>query len=595
MRVKFLVEVLGCLLLVLSVNAQVACRSSGKGSLEYILSHDFSEITQDGNSDLVLKFMDWPIRERTQNVRTGEYIKASDTELFFRIKQGDSFRFFRQGTGRSLTLSVTNGIRPKVAGTLIHSSDKKGLQLLVSERIGNGDGFRPEIRVGESNCVDVVVRDFLVDVGLQRCYDLTAGTESRFAWPFHAFWRDWDDYQERFLGRPKRDVPRELLARGACWLRQVRQHWELMNQGEMLSAEARRVVKFKLDGASPYDTGLVELRKKGSQIIVVAILAVSMERQSGTAWAGFAYDELGGVVWHEQVSSQGLRGAFEFDGKGCLLRFAEVDKEGHGLSRWSRSIRERPMLAKGERAAFLKKAESFFAVLVKSWEDKSYRRLPLEEKADADTAERRTAKEKKLAEVRVQTGRAIEQVEREREAKWHRLNKERRDRGQDELTATEKRIILRDERIDRARREIEHCRHKIERVQTTTEADRLNDLERARLWEMFNTAEWRYRMALRRFSDRDLRPASLRDLLTVKTSDGVALLPGGEKDLKDSWGHDYRYCVGKGLNTRLTRERAIITSAGPDGIFGTSDDLSSNDWFDFHGRAGVVLGSVRAD
>ena len=77
----------------------------------------------------------------------------------------------------------------------------------------------------------------------------------------------------------------------------------------------------------------------------------------------------------------------------------------------------------------------------------------------------------------------------------------------------------------------------------------------------------------------DVRPKSLRELLGVKfpPRGQFPLLLEGEKDIRDLWGREYRYCSGEGTDTPYGEKHPIITSAGPDGMFDTSDDISSVD------------------
>ena len=60
-------------------------------------------------------------------------------------------------------------------------------------------------------------------------------------------------------------------------------------------------------------------------------------------------------------------------------------------------------------------------------------------------------------------------------------------------------------------------------------------------------------------------PDSL-DVLTVETDDDDALLQGGTED---PWGNTIQY------EKRGARKRPKLTSAGPDGEFGTDDDITN--------------------
>ncbi len=64
-------------------------------------------------------------------------------------------------------------------------------------------------------------------------------------------------------------------------------------------------------------------------------------------------------------------------------------------------------------------------------------------------------------------------------------------------------------------------------------------------------------------------PDSLEEL-TAETDDEEALLEG---DYVDPWGNELKY----EKPPRGSKKRPIITSAGPDGEFGTEDDLTNKD------------------
>lgn len=62
-------------------------------------------------------------------------------------------------------------------------------------------------------------------------------------------------------------------------------------------------------------------------------------------------------------------------------------------------------------------------------------------------------------------------------------------------------------------------------------------------------------------------PESLK-VLTEETDDADALLQGGEGALFDPFGKEFKY-------EKRGRKRPLIASAGPDGEFGTDDDISN--------------------
>ena len=57
------------------------------------------------------------------------------------------------------------------------------------------------------------------------------------------------------------------------------------------------------------------------------------------------------------------------------------------------------------------------------------------------------------------------------------------------------------------------------------------------------------------------------DVLTQETEDADAILQGG---IEDPWGNELKY-------EKRGRKRPLLTSAGPDGEFGTDDDITNMD------------------
>ena len=57
------------------------------------------------------------------------------------------------------------------------------------------------------------------------------------------------------------------------------------------------------------------------------------------------------------------------------------------------------------------------------------------------------------------------------------------------------------------------------------------------------------------------------DVLTQETDDADAILQGG---IEDPWGNELKY-------EKRGKKRPLLTSAGPDGEFGTDDDITNLD------------------
>lgn len=62
-------------------------------------------------------------------------------------------------------------------------------------------------------------------------------------------------------------------------------------------------------------------------------------------------------------------------------------------------------------------------------------------------------------------------------------------------------------------------------------------------------------------------PSDLQALVTA-SGDDEPVLEGGEGALEDPWGNDYRY--------ERSGKKVVVMSAGPDGDFGTDDDIRSD-------------------
>ena len=63
-------------------------------------------------------------------------------------------------------------------------------------------------------------------------------------------------------------------------------------------------------------------------------------------------------------------------------------------------------------------------------------------------------------------------------------------------------------------------------------------------------------------------PSELKQLVEPR-GDDEPILDGGEGALEDPWGNEYKY--------ERNGKKILVTSAGPDGEWGTDDDISSNE------------------
>lgn len=158
-------------------------------------------------------------------------------------------------------------------------------------------------------------------------------------------------------------------------------------------------------------------------------------------------------------------------------------------------------------------------------------------------------------------------------------NRERRAMGLPDMSDRETRIYLRDESRTRHRRWIERMRQETTGRFVTTEEDAQMDLERVRLHGLYWHVARDYALSVGRPGE---RPTDLRELLVCRNAlSGRDLLEDGENDIRDVWGHEYRYHFGQGGKLKMVPDHVVLTSAGPDGVFDTADDISSDDWFAF--------------
>lgn len=255
---------------------------------------------------------------------------------------------------------------------------------------------------------------------------------------------------------------------------------------------------------------------------------------------------------------------YEFDDAGRLGRFVELDGKGREQLRRNRFIRKGEMVPPHDRTAFLNEVRGALHPLHEAWLLRSYD--VVECFPPQPDAMRRNED--------AGTGALLRELHADRQSKVDAMNSRRRSAGLPDMTETEKALLLRDDALDKSRLEFERLRHESTGLFSTTDVDRIVDQERARLRYLARTVSRRYPIAVNKSG---ARPETLRALLEVRIPPhGVPLLPGGEKDIIDSWGREYRY--GFDANAQEAGgPRPVIISAGCDGIFDTDDDVGSDD------------------
>lgn len=528
----------------------------GEGdTFEHRLSRVFSEVCPTNGSDIALRMMDRDLPFRYGRLDAdGHNLPVAGAGTLLMLGMGEKLLFLPPGGGGYLSVAVTNeldvGIENRNAG------HHQGPFVLFDWHFN--EGRRRRIRATER---------FVVDVGAEECYDGRTGIARAFKLPFRSIWRDWDDYMENHSGHSSAKRVEAFRQAAEGKYRRLVASAAFSEYCRALEDDHPHAVLFRWsNGDSAHGSSILAVvrRRRGDGVI----LSAATFGGDGMGDELCVYGE-NGLVRQRSFYRQGQGGAierhFEFDREGKLSRFAELDGNGRELPRRNRSVRAGEMVPPDERSVFLDKVRGAIRPLVEAWRSRSFEEVFC---SSSQSSSARAAESQKTME-HVRTWQAGLQ------AKIDALNARRRSAGLPDMTEIERARFLRDDALKVSQDEFEKLRHQSTGRMGTTDMDSMVDRERARLHYLGRTVSRRYPVAV---GKRGARPDSLRTLLSVRIPPhGVPLLPEGEQDIVDSWGHAYRYRLD-GDGQEAGGPRPIILSAGPDGRFETADDLSSDDW-----------------
>lgn len=401
-------------------------------------------------------------------------------------------------------------------------------------------------------------RWFVYDLARHELFDAQNGSFARFELPFRALWKSWDDYEENFSGGSRVDFMASARETAQFLRKRAEKSQTLRKFCQGQTNDAPCVVRYWTER---FVTDLALVRRQG---IGVEVLGVAEVEQGGRITA-FVFDERGRLRWwsvHAWPDSK-FAYIYEFDGTGAVRRFVELDSRGRELRRRFRMFKDGKMVAPELRSAFCAEAEAATRSLTEAWTNGSIAIVPNVPHPTPEVAAREAE---------------LDRVNQEREEKYMRMNKERRAAGLPELTRLEKRLMLRNEIWELSRGNFAKLRQEASGRFETTELDASVDWERVRLSSLAFDICVKYPDSSHAIGP---WPKSLHVLLDLKFPPGSdrPLLLGGDKDIQDQWGHEYRYRDGDIVRLAHGRCQPLITSAGPDGVFDTADDITSADEF----------------
>ena len=556
----------GLLALLVCVHCLVVAARE-EDTLAFHLSKVFSEVSRTNDNAVALRVIEGTVgffvraagdeQGHVRTVRGGEVL---------RLAPGGWYRLGVPRSASSLMVALTNEV-PELAESVdgaVRRSRADGPFLFVQHRAYTGTH-------GDAQVLD---RRFAVDVSDGRFYDYEKHARGRLEMPFHSLWKDWAGYLDYKKRKAKTDGAARLsnmaeAERNALMTRETLVGRRLQEFCAELTFDKTRVVLYRrkeLLGAG-MEFSLALIRQEAGQVKILGT-ATFFSGSSMLHNHVAIFDDAGRLLWWCQFQKyQGWMGpddwcgaAYEFDAKGHVARFVELDVHGKELPYNLRTLGDRQMVESQNRAAFLAEARDVVRPLLKTWLDGSY--------------EDSSQKSVSCLETTSVVPAGLQDVLRKDREVLAEVNRKRQRGGLSALGKDEERLVLREIRYEESRRWFERMRHAFTGRKESTAHDRMMDLERVRLNEL-------RRMLVVNFPPENY-PKTLRELVGRRGARfGQLLLPGGEDDLRDQWGHEYRYGLGRRKLTELLEHGPVVTSAGPDGIFDTEDDLSSDDWYVF--------------
>ncbi len=527
-------------------------------SCQYILSRHFSSIERTGAEGIEVTLMDidfpWTVVDCVNRGREWE----ADPGEKVRLRFGDSFDFFVLSFPAGMKVSVTNGAyRSPFAAVPERFADSR--QLVVFD----GRGYAcPKKKEGKTVRPH---RVFIYDVAGEDLFDVESNAFRRLSLPFRSLWKDWDDYLENFSGLPKVNFVESSHSYAKYLRERAERSLTLRDFCQSLTNDVPCVVRYWAENDT---TNFALVRKRGPAFEVLGLAEIGFGGESRT----HMLDEGGRLRWKSEWPRTGSsRGEshYEFGDDGAVQRFVELDGKGREVRRRRRRLKDGTMLAPEGRAAFRAEAEAAASPLIEAWANRRFAVVPNVLPPPPEEARR-------IAEENAKR----EREKREREEKYARINKERQAAGLPPLTRLDRSRIRQDETNELVRQRLEKLRQEATGRFETTELDAATDRERARLKHLATVLDLNHERLFENAVSGSW-PKTLRDLIGLMRYPkiNVPLLLNGEKDIRDQWGREYRYHHGDVRKTPFGKNRPLITSAGPDGVFDTADDITSLDEF----------------
>lgn len=527
-------------------------------SLEFELAATFSRIEQKGDEGLELVVLDRFSGFKCLSLASQEerHLKGGAVAA---LSMGDHFRFeLVEHAYGYLDLALTNDVGRLFAQERAQEGKARALYVLVHVQ----RTLRTRTRFSASR-FELQDWQYVIDVAGGRYYDETRKKYGKISFPFRAPWKNWRDYYTNFTGRTRVDMKEFICGLGL----------------ELRTCMDGTPAFFEFVRGQPVGEPRIVCSQVPGHVLVTNLVMVCNNGATGTVLAAArrgigdvmcvcGYDSEGRVRWYASRSRESkLANEVELSPAGEVVRHLEFEGDGRDVEPEFRWYKNLEMVPPDDRPAFRAEVEKLVRPFEDAWRDRTYTYIPaLPPKPAIDPHIERL-----LPAARAQR----EKLYADDEARWSLTNTLRRTAGLPPLTEWDRKCITQAEAMERIRKDFERWRLRTTGAAATNAEGARVDLERARLWRLRGIVEHEYKLGKRGKAD---HPKTLEELLT--TTWGV----GGDRhalaveaDLRDVWGRAYRYQYRLDAPAPVNMVRAILVSAGPDGVFDTPDDLSSDD------------------
>lgn len=400
-----------------------------RDSFRFLLSRLFSEVVHSGEGEIEVALMDAPVIWSICDCRNKNQFRYIEGGEKVRLAWGDCLHFCLAGLSVNMEVSLTNGA---YRSEFIRVPD----QFVDSEELMVFADRGGKIRTDEKE--PRPCRWFVYDVDRHELFDAQNGSFVRFDLPFHALWKDWDDYEENFSGAPKVDFMASGCGTAQFLRKRAEKSQTLREFCKGLTNDAPCVVRYWTER---FITDLVLVRRRSVGFDVLGVAEV----EQGGRISVFVLDERGRLRWWSVHTGTDSKFAYiyEFDAAGVVRRFVELDSSGRELRRRFRRFKDGKMVAPTERAAFRAEAEAAVRPLTEAWASGRYAAVPNVPPPSPEETAREAERERE---------------ERAREDRYMRINEERRAAGPDGVFDTDDDITsvdefkLREQKAERERR-----------------------------------------------------------------------------------------------------------------------------------------------